>query len=72
MKITLKAARTNKNLTLKEASKLLNVDASTIVSWEMGRTFPRADKMGVICSTYGVKYDDIDWNGANFLPGVTL
>lgn len=33
-KISLKAARVNANLTLKQASKLIGVDESTLIRWE--------------------------------------
>lgn len=44
-KITLKAARTNAGLTLKEASEALGIAESTLISWEKN---PERIKCGYI------------------------
>lgn len=59
MQISLKAARVNANYTQKEAAKLINVDVSTIVSWENGKTSPRATQLNELCRIYGVPADYI-------------
>ena len=64
MKITLKAARVNKNLTQPEAAEKLGIAVDTLVQWEKGRTFPDAPMIDKMTGLYGVTYDEL-----NFLPG---
>jgi DNA-binding XRE family transcriptional regulator len=59
LKISLKSARVNANLTLEEASKKIGVVKKTLWSWEKGRTFPQSKYIDVICNTYGLSYDNI-------------
>lgn len=59
MKISLKAARVNANLTQKEAAKLLKINVSTLMSWENRTTSPKIAKIPEICTVYGVTMDDI-------------
>lgn len=59
MKLTLKAARVNKNLTLEEAAKLIETTPQTLSSWENGITFPRVNKLPHIEKVYGLKYNEI-------------
>lgn len=66
-KITLEAARVNAGYTQKEAAKLLNISNKTLQSWEIGKTFPNADKIAEICELYHIPYDCI-----NFLPKRSL
>ena len=61
MRITLKAARVNVNLKQSEAAKLIGVDKKTLGDWENGKTFPKSDKISIICSVYQREYDEIDW-----------
>ena len=61
MRMTMKAARINRNLTQKEVATKLNVSKKTVSSWENGRTFPGLDKIEAICELYGLSYDDIQW-----------
>lgn len=61
MRISLKAARHNKNLTQQEAADELKVSKKTVGSWESGKTVPTADKIEMICELYGVSYDNIEW-----------
>ncbi len=39
-KITLKAARVNKNLTQKQVSKILKISKHTLLNWENGKIQP--------------------------------
>ncbi len=59
MKISLKAARTNANLTQKQAANKLNVTRDTISNWETGKTYPDALKIKDIERVYNVTYNDI-------------
>ena len=67
VKISIRAARVNANLSQKEAADRLGVSNKTLGSWENGITFPPADKIPVICELYGVSYDNL-----NFLPTDSL
>lgn len=62
MRISLKAARINANLTQAEMARRLGVGKKTVGSWESGKTKPKLDKVEPICSLLGVGYDDIMWN----------
>lgn len=62
MKITLKAARVNANLTQEEAAEALNISRATLLSWEKGKTKPRYDKLEQMYQLYHVAADNI------FLP----
>ena len=59
MKVTLRAARANANLTQAEAAKKLNVSKDTISNWETAKSFPDALKIRDIEQVYGISYDDI-------------
>lgn len=59
MKISLKAARVNANITQKESAERLGINRNTISNWEIGKSTPRADQMQELCSLYGVTSDDI-------------
>lgn len=61
MRISLKAARHNKNLTQDDVAKALGVEKKTVWSWENGRSVPSVDKVDLICSLYGCAYYDIEW-----------
>lgn len=62
IRISLKAARINKNMTQEQVASELKVTKKTIGSWENGKTRPTLDKIEPICNLYGVSYDDIAWN----------
>jgi len=62
VKITLKAARVNKELTAKEASELLNINVATLRNYEKGVTIPNWNIVKQIENLYGISADDI------FLP----
>ena len=65
-KITLRAARSNANLTQAEAAKKIGVSRDTIANWESGKTSPSVERFRQIESVYGVSYDEL-----NFLANVT-
>ena len=66
-KMTLKAARVNSNLSQKAAAQEIGVSNKTLGNWEAGTSFPKADKIEVLCNLYGVSYDDLI-----FLPSDSL
>ena len=66
-KISLEAARRNAGLSQKDAAKALKISNTTLGKWEMGKSYPTADKIPEICELYGVHYDNI-----NFLPKRSL
>lgn len=59
MKMTLRAARSNANLTQAEAAKKIGVSRDTISNWETAKSFPDALKIRDIELVYGITYDDI-------------
>lgn len=59
MKLTLRAARINRNLTQKEAAQLLKVSVDTVSNWERGKTYPDALLIKSIEVLYDVSYDQI-------------
>lgn len=61
-KISLKAARTNKGLTQKEAAKKAGISEATIIRWEKGRTAPDVRQLKRLCSVYDLTIDDIFLN----------
>lgn len=67
MKLTLKAARINCNLTQQEAADKIGVTIDTIGNWERAKSFPNALHIRRIEEVYGVPYDNLI-----FLPGNTL
>jgi transcriptional regulator with XRE-family HTH domain len=67
MKISLKGARANANLTQKQVAEKLCVSNKTVCNWEKGISFPDAMQIPKICDLYKVSYDDII-----FLPNNSL
>lgn len=63
LKISLKSARVNAELTQKEVAVALKVSNKTVGSWEDGKTFPKPEQIDALCNLYGVSYDNI-----KFLP----
>lgn len=57
--ISLEAARVNAKMTQQEASSAMNVNRSTIVNWENGRTTPDAAQFIQLCKIYGCPMDVI-------------
>ena len=62
MRILLKAARVNKDLTQQDVATALNVTKKTVGAWATGKTMPKVDKIDALCLLLGVNYDDIQWN----------
>lgn len=60
MKITLKAARVNTGLTQETVCKDLGgIAKSTLINWEMMRTYPTVPQLKRLCELYNCKMDDI-------------
>lgn len=59
MELTLKAARTNKNLTQKEAADLIGISVYTLGNYERGRSYPDVPIIQKMEKIYNVKYEDI-------------
>lgn len=60
---SLKAMRTNLDLTLEEASKLLGISKYTLYNYEHFKTMPDNDTIKRIMQVYNVSYNEI-----RFLP----
>ena len=58
MRISLKAARVNAEMTQKESAERMGVDVSTVINWENGKTSPKAVQLQRLCEVYGV--DSVD------------
>lgn len=59
MKITLKAARVNAELTLEAAAKALGITKNTLMNYEKYRTIPNMEIGTAMASLYGVSVDDL-------------
>ena len=59
MKITLKAARVNADITLEEAAKELGITKNTLISYEKYRTLPDMAMGAAMASLYGALVDDL-------------
>ena len=59
MKVSLKAARINAELTRPQAAKALGVSLGTVLNWEIGKTYPDALWIKELQRVYGVSYDDL-------------
>ena len=59
MRVTIKAARVNKDLTQAEFAEAVGVGVRTVQNWETGASSPRADMMPTICGVLDCKIDDI-------------
>ena len=59
MKITLKAARVNADLTLEDAAKGLGITKNTLISYEKYRTIPDMRIGKAMASLYGTSVDDL-------------
>ena len=59
LQITLEAARVNAGYNQKEASAKLGISNTTLISWEKGKSMPKANQIIAICDLYGVTYDDL-------------
>lgn len=61
MKLTLKAIRTNKNLSQEEAAKLIGISVDTLGNYERGKSFPDIPVLKRIEEVYEIKYDNINF-----------
>ena len=52
LKISLRAARVNANLTLSKASELIGVTKTTLSSWERGKTEPKSSQIEKMSQIY--------------------
>ena len=59
MKISLKAARVNANLTQQEAADKLGVSKHTIISWELGRAKPKKYAIIALAKIYNIDIDNL-------------
>lgn len=59
MKVSIKAMRVHRNISVPEAADSLKVAASTIRNWESGRTSPDARQLQDLLNLYECDYDDI-------------
>lgn len=59
MKVTLRAARTNKGLKQDEAANLIGISTDTLANYEKGNTYPDIPVLKKIEEVYGVEYQDI-------------
>jgi transcriptional regulator with XRE-family HTH domain len=58
-KISMAAARKNKNYSQTVAAEKIGVSLSTIKNWEKGHSSPKAKFIGKICEVYEIPYDYI-------------
>lgn len=59
MKISLRAARINANLTQQEVADKTGVSKHTIINWERGRTKPKKHILIALSSIYGIDIDSL-------------
>lgn len=59
MKLTLRAARINKGLNVKEVAKALSVTTQTIYNWEQGVTEPKIKHLRQLAEMYQISLDDL-------------
>lgn len=59
LKISLKAARVNANLSQDEVATAMNKSKTTINNWENGKTEIDLGNLKTLCSLYNVTIDDI-------------
>lgn len=52
IKISLKAARVNADLTLTEAAKLIGIGQRTLWAWENGKTEPKLSQVEIMSQVY--------------------
>lgn len=62
MKIQLKAARVNANLTQEEVAKALKIGKNSIVNYESYTSVPSVSLAKELAALYGMKVDDIIWS----------
>lgn len=59
LKISLKAARANANLTQEDVAKALRKSKQTVVNWENGKTEIDLGNLQALCNLYSLTVDDI-------------
>lgn len=59
LKISLKAARVNANLTQADVAKALRKSKQTVVNWENGKTEIDLGNLQALCNLYSLTVDDI-------------
>ena len=59
MKISLKAARVNANLTQEDVAKKVKKSKNTIVNYEKGKSAPDIETGKALANLYGVSIDDL-------------
>lgn len=59
MKISLKAARVNANLTQEEVAKIIKVSKHTIMNWEKGKTNVGYAPLKLLSEIYNISIDNI-------------
>lgn len=59
MKLTLKAARVNANLSQAESAKRIGVNTLTVARWEAGKNEIPVAKFRKLCELYGCREEDI-------------
>ena len=60
-KITLKAARINRGLTITEAAKKLGINVATLSCYENGKTFPDVPMVIKILELYSINFDNVNF-----------
>ena len=59
MQLSLKAARTNENLSQQALAKYLGVSSSTLSRWELGEIMIPEEKLIKLCAICHIKKEDI-------------
>ena len=62
MKLSLKAARVNAGFKQTEIAEKMGISPATLISWEKGKTEPKANQLMRFCELVGMQPEDI------FLP----
>ncbi len=61
MKVSLRAARINAGLSLREAAQRVRISESSLQRYEKGTATPRLSTVRALLALYGAQYDDIDF-----------
>lgn len=59
LKITLKSARVNANMTQEEVAKMLRVSKHTIINWEQGRSLINYPSLLMLSDIYNIPLENI-------------
>lgn len=65
MKISMRAARINKGMTLAQAAEKLGCALLTVWKYEMGKTQPNAEMIERMVRLYGIPYRNINFVAEN-------